>query len=1156
MMDGSLSPLVEHCVTLDLSFGPFRRPVQFAVFDTGKEPLILGLPWLEVVNPRINFTTKAITFRTNIARSPVKNKDKTQARKSPLDLPEASQSVTKDPIPYRIGDRPQPQPQPQSQPEPQPLSGEKEKISVRLCGARHFRRLLRTYQAGILDVSRTHHVIALEASLDDSIDYLSDVIEEVPSEFHEFHDVFDHAKADELPEHRPYDHHIPLEEGTRPPYGPLYPLSPSELETLKNYIDDNLKSGFIRPSESPAAAPILFVKKKDGSLRLCVDYRGLNRITIKNRYPLPLIHELLNRLSSARYFSKIDLRNAYHQIRIAEGDEWKTAFRTRYGLYEYQVMPFGLTNAPASFQALVNTTFHDMVDQFVIVYLDDILIFSNTREEHEEHVRRVLQRLREAKLYAKPSKCEFYKDHTEFLGYLVSIEGISMDPSKVASIVEWPVPQTLKDLRSFLGFANFYRHFIQDYSKKVLPLTNLTKTVGVTKFAWSEEAQRSFEVIKDAFAHGGILRHYEYGLPCRVETDASDKAIGAILSQQREDKWIPVAFYSRKLIDAEINYEIHDKELLAIVAAVREWRHYLEGALYPVQVLTDHQPLMYLATKRQPGNRRQARWMIFLEDFNLEIKYRPGKQSTKPDALSRRPDYMSAKSAGLVWLSNLLAPRGRRLLAAAGTIVSFTSQGLQEDIRLAQDRDEYAQDLKKRIQSGESIDKYSIDPEENTLRYNGRWYVPEGPLRLRVVQQCHDVILVGHTGQRKTLLLASRNFYWPNMRDTVQEFVNTCHSCARSKTKRHKPYGLLKPLPIPGGPWQWVSIDYVEPLPVSNGFNSILVIVDMFTKMVHFEPTYTTSDAAEFSRLFIRSVVARHGLPTQVVSDRGSKFTSLFWGEVTKALGIDRRLSTSHQPQTDGQTERTNQTLEEFLRAYTNYNQDNWSDLLPMAEFAVNNSYQASIKTTPFFLNYGFHPRYSLDLPPDATAHDHLAAIERVAQEAKLALEEAKVNQTKYYNQKRIPSPEYKVGDKVWLSAKYLATDQPLAKLSRLRVGPLKILEKISSHAYRVQLPQKYRRTHNVFHVHRLEPCQEDPFADEGREQEVPPPTIIDGEEEWLVEAIVDARHFGRKHKVLKYKVKWVGQVEPTWEPVENVGHAEELVNEFYQRYPDKPRPA
>ena len=353
----------------------------------------------------------------------------------------------------------------------------------------------------------------------------------VPEEYKDYADLFSKQAAEVLPEHQPWDHTIPLVDGKQPPFGPIYALSRIELETLRNYLDEMLEKGFIQPSSSPAGAPILFAKKKDGSLRLCVDYRGLNDVTVKNRYALPLIHELMDRLEGMKYVTKLDLRGAYNLIRIKKGEEWKTAFRTRYGHFEYRVMPFGLTNAPASFQALLNSVLRQFLDKFVVVYLDDILIFSKTLAEHVQHVRKVLQKLRENKLFVKLEKCVFHAKEVDFLGYIVSREGIRMDPSKVAAVMDWPAPRTLTHLQAFIGFVNFYRRFIPRFSEKCLPLTNLLPQGK--KITWTEEAQGAFDALKEAFRdhEHGVLAYFDPARSTIVETDASDAAIAACISQ-------------------------------------------------------------------------------------------------------------------------------------------------------------------------------------------------------------------------------------------------------------------------------------------------------------------------------------------------------------------------------------------------------------------------------------------------------------------------------------------------------------------------------------------------------------------------------------------------------------------------------------------------
>ena len=377
--------------------------------------------------------------------------------------------------------------------------------------------------------------------------------------------------------------------------------------------------------------PVLFVKKKDGSLHLCVDFRRLNHISKKDRYPLPLISDLLNSPHKAQVYSKIDLCHAYHLVRIADGDKWKTAFRTCYGSFEWSVMPFGLTNAPAAFQRFMNDIFSDLLDVCVVIYLDDVLIYSNNMSEHHRHVKEVLKCLCKAGLYAKAEKCEFHS--VEYLEYILSPSGLTMSDNKVKIIQDWPEPKKVKDIQSFLGFANFYRQFIFNYLDIVIPLTRLIQKDIPWKF--DSSCQDAFNSLKKAFTSTPILTHWISDAQLIVETNALDYALAAILSVVNKDNEVhPVAFHSRTFTAVELNYDTHDKELLAIFEAFKIWWHYLEGPAYPIDVVTDHKNLEYFSTTKVL-TRRQARWSEYLSQFNLIIRFRPGHLGTKPDALTR-----------------------------------------------------------------------------------------------------------------------------------------------------------------------------------------------------------------------------------------------------------------------------------------------------------------------------------------------------------------------------------------------------------------------------------------------------------------------------------------------------------------------------------------
>ncbi|EIE91434.1 hypothetical protein G6F46_012399 [Rhizopus delemar] len=437
----------------------------------------------------------------------------------------------------------------------------------------------------------------------------------------------------------------------------------------------------------------------------------------------------MDRLSTAKVYTKLDIRNAYHRIRIAEGDEWKTAFRTQYGLFEYTVMPFGLTNAPASFQGLINDTLREFLDLFVVVYLDDILIYSENLTDHYNHVNLVLEKLRGAGLYAKAEKCEFDVTEVEFLGFKISPKGIFMDQSKVSAITNWSTPRSVHDIQVFLGFSNFFRRFIQDYSKLTVPMTALTKKN--VPFVWSTEADQSFQQLKTAFTSAPILHHFDPSSKIIIETDASDFAIAGVLSQYGSDSLLhPVAFYSRKLNTTEVNYDIYDKELLAIIECFKTWRHYLQGASHQITVYTDHKNLEYFATTKSL-NRRQARWSIFMSSFDFFITYRPGTKNPKADALSRRSDMAFQGEVNLKQPNQRLFHPEQVVLSATFEVapdsdicskiheLSKLESKLSKLVDFIKNPSTIPSKLRKRLS------RYTIDPQSNLLLFDNLTVTPK-----------------------------------------------------------------------------------------------------------------------------------------------------------------------------------------------------------------------------------------------------------------------------------------------------------------------------------------------------------------------------------------------------------------------------------------------
>jgi hypothetical protein len=1128
LADGSKQLTNRIARNVNVKIKGYEEQIDLMVLTLNGYDAILGMPWLKHANPHINWKEQTVCVTTPTGKFHLNDMKKSKTNESKRKKPRIEKDEFEDYI--------------QHDSKLLFLSAKQANKAVR--------RKDEMYLVYMKEDMNVEHVINgleidTQATLTDEDRQLRLEEEQLCQKYS---DVFPDDLPARLPPKRAVDHEIDLVPGSAPPSRPTYRLSPPEMDELKKQLQDLIDHGFIRPSVSPYGAPVLFVKKKDGSMRMCIDYRALNKITIKNKYPLPRTDELFDRLHGKKWFSKIDLRSGYYQIGIAPKDVDKTAFRTRYGHYEFMVLPFGLTNAPATFMRVMQDCLREYLDVFCCAFLDDVLIYSDTLEEHKRHVQLVLDKLREHQLYAKKSKCEFYKKTISFLGHVISKDGIAMEKDKVKAVCEWPPLKTVHDVKSFLGLAGYYRRFIAGFSRICAPLSDLTKGNNQknSPINWKDEQQNAFDEIKKAISTEPVLILPDPKLPYTIQTDSSGFAVGAVLMQDQGKGLQPIAFMSKKMLPPEKNYPVHEQEELAIICALKEWRHYLHGSKITIE--TDHKSLKYLDTK-PTLSARQTRWMETLAEFEYEIVPKRGEDNVVADALSRRADHQT--------LGLMESMKNEKAQLTSVTITEIDSKGLIQLVKEAYEEDEAC---KKMIEMKKGKDWYVND--NGMIIMNKRIYIPTNKqIITRILRECHDSQVAAHRGVSKTQELVARRFAWPGMNKHIKEYVLSCVPCQSNKPSNQLPGGLLHPLPIPTRNWEIVSMDLIISLPkTTSGHDAILVVVCKLSKYAYFIPTTTTVDAVRLAQLFFLNVVRYHGLPTAIISDRDARFTSNFWRSLWSCLDTKLNMSTAFRPQTDGQTERVNRVLEEMLRNYVSYQQHDWNEYLVGVEIAYNNSQQASTGHSPFFLNYGFHPRLPIDIATGAVLHPSNESNNPYSQHmftqmqdnikgAREALLKAQQRQAHYADQRR-RDVKLGVGEMVMLSTEHLKTDDRARKLLGKYIGPFRVKRVVNEVAYELDLPPTIR-VHPVFHVSKLKPFVSGGSVYPDREQVVTRPSaeiIGDGEQAWEVDKVVDKRVVKRgSRQLVEYLVLWKGypEWEKTWEPERNLRWAPEAIKQY-----------
>ena len=1001
----------------------------------------------------------------------------------------------------------------------------------------------------------------------------------------QFRDVFPADLPLELPPDREISMRIPVKEGNTPPCQAPYRLHEDAKKTVEETLKYLYEHGLVRDSFSEYGAPVTLAKKPDGTWRFCTDYRRLNAITKEAKYPLPRIDESLDHLKSAKYFSKLDLRSGYWQVRIHPDDVEKSAFRTHMGHHEWLVVPFGLQGAPSCFQRLMNHYLLPYLGRFVIVYLDDILVYSQTKEEHLEHLRRVLETLRDKQLFAKASKCDLLRTRVSFLGFIVESGKISTDPSKVEVMKNWKVPETVRELRSFLGLCNFYRKFVEHYAEIAKPLTDIlrstefeekfghkfTKTAPISL---GEPEQAAFQRLKDALTSAPCLVIYNPTKPTEVWADASsdNACVGAVLMQDHGKGFQPVAYLSKVLNDTQEGYATFEQELLALRLAFEEWKHYLAPIRFVAR--TDHNGLKYLRTQKTL-NDRQWNWIGYFSEFDFELVYRAGKNMEVPDALSRRTPTKGELSY-LLRICDSDNDRGVEITIPTDkgpTKVILNMEVKKQDPTMSNidvSKFDYSGDKDfgdifkllsknpKQIFDKPSLQLYSL---EGTLLFwadrssTQRICVPKNQ-RIQVLKEFHDTPLGGHFGVDKTFETLRRHFYWPKMKRSVHEYVTSCDQCQKNKIWTHKRFRNPQLPDIPTEPWHTVSIDFCGPFPkTTRGHDEVCSISCTLTGEALFVPCQTTITAKQTAQLFVEHAFRVKGLPQRIISDRGPQFIADFWQNFWNFIGTTASLTAPYHPQSNP-VERKNQNFETGLKSFVNAQQDDWDERLILFEFAFNNSVNPSTGQTPFFLNTGRHPRLpalqGIDTPQPAVT-DYVTFLHNEIMAARDCLK-----YVQGYNADHqagdFARPDFKVGDQVLLSTENLNLQLPSKKLQPRWIGPLRIKQLRGPNTVLIEVPPRLTRLEPLQNVYFLKPYKTRPTSLGPQKAELPP-EVIEGEEEFEVEDILSHRLHGNTVQYL-VRFKSYGPEEDLWLPAKNLRNAPNIVEEYHKRNPlTKTRP-
>ena len=903
--------------------------------------------------------------------------------------------------------------------------------------------------------------------------------------------VFDTSKATQA---RISIHHTIPTADARPTCVRPFHKTPQQREVLHKEVQKLLDDNVVRESTSPWASPVILKKKPDGTYRFLVDFRRLNTVTKKDAYPQPTTEELLNRLAGHRFFTKLDLKSGYFQIPISEADKEKTAFATQDGLYEFNVLAQGLMNAPPTFQRVMNNLIATGRWSYVVVYLDDILIFSDTIADHKEHVAEVLSILKRARFQVSPPKCVIAVTKIEFLSHIITAAGIEPSPDKIQAVLDIPSPKTLAQANRFIGKIGYYRKFVKDFANIAAPIHKVTNKTGSRKseFFWAAEQQLAFEKFKQILTTPPLFLNFpDKTTSFILSTDASKVRVGGVLKQMVNGHLKINYYLSRLLSQTESRYSTTEREALAIMWCLDKLRYYIGDSLVTIE--TDHKPLANFHRKLNFGSKRVDSYLLKMQDMLpqiIEIKYKPGRENTDADYMTRQDD--QGRDETVDWpqgtetwddevvgavstrsrakqLQQSLAPIKNTLVLGTPTMVNgptktAPSSGTLIDLTLLQIRQRQAEDREiravvKQLDDGMKSDVFCIQDKIlfRLIRRKARTtmtkvpYLPASLVRT-ALNAFHDHPLSGHFGARRTLNKVKARYWWPHMQHSVKQYIGSCNKCALHNIRRTKDDGKLKNIEPPDDVFQIVHMDFWGPMTASDDGNRyVLVLTDNLSKYVIAEavPDCTAKTAAKF---FVEKFILVHGVPERLITDNGVHFSNALMKTITQTTDIQHAFSASYHPQTNGQVERFNATFATQLAKYCNEEKSDWDVFLQQVVNAYNTGVHSTTGFAPYELAFGRKIKSPFDPTSDVIkiprADDFYKYLKRSrAIIIKAACEN--IRQQQYLSKQRYDTNRidisYNIGDLVYVK---VFTDRK--KLDERWVGPFEIIERHGEQNYLV----------------------------------------------------------------------------------------------------------